>query len=90
MTISIKKLKEVSLQTESKKHRALVNLGRGNIYTPDYNRFGLTGKKILRGIYSHKAREFQALYLNQQINCRQVLKSFIYSLPMAFKIASPQ
>lgn len=31
MTISIKKLKEVSLQTESKGHRALVNLGRGNI-----------------------------------------------------------
>lgn len=31
MTISIKKLKEVPLQTESKKHRALVNLGRGNI-----------------------------------------------------------
>lgn len=31
MTISIKKLKEVSLQTESKKNRALVNLGRGNI-----------------------------------------------------------
>ena len=36
MTISIKKLKEVSLQTESKKHRALVNLGRGSPGIPGF------------------------------------------------------